>query len=127
MNIIVTGCLLRPVTVGKPSFILYRESNGTFVSRKTGTVIRVTVNEEDCVVFETADTVYELHPDNPCLNAETGRRVRLISMIDPYPGKLCHGSEGTITGIDDIGQIHVNWDCGSTLALEPGFDRFEVI
>ena len=37
---------------------------------------------------------------------------------------LKKGDKGTITGVDDIGQIHVNWDNGSTLALVYGEDRF---
>jgi hypothetical protein len=55
-----------------------------------------------------------------------GKRVRLISMDDPY-SKLKSGDEGTIEFEDGIGQIHVSWDCGSSLALIPGVDKFIVL
>lgn len=34
------------------------------------------------------------------------------------------GTEGTVTHVDDIGQIHVAWSNGSGLALIPGEDSF---
>lgn len=52
-----------------------------------------------------------------------GERVKLINMDDPY-SKLQNGDEGTITDVDDIGQIHVNWDNGSSLALNYCEDDF---
>jgi hypothetical protein len=42
----------------------------------------------------------------------SGTRVMLIRMSDPYT-KLRQGDRGTITLVDDIGTIHVNWDGGS--------------
>ena len=36
------------------------------------------------------------------------------------------GLEGTIESVDDIGQIHVRWDNGSSLALNYEEDSFEV-
>ncbi len=38
-----------------------------------------------------------------------GTRVMLIRMSDPYTN-LRHGDCGTVTMVDDIGTIHVNWD-----------------
>lgn len=55
-----------------------------------------------------------------------GERVKLISMNDPYTN-LSYGDKGTITDIDDIGQIHVNWDRGSSLALVYSEDDFITI
>ena len=55
-----------------------------------------------------------------------GTRVRLIHMNDPYrtiPG----GTEGTVTGVDDIGTIHVRWDTGLCLGVAYGEDSCERI
>lgn len=52
-----------------------------------------------------------------------GLRVELLKINDDTT-KLKKGDTGTITKVDDIGQIHVNWDNGSTLALIYGEDRF---
>ena len=56
-----------------------------------------------------------------------GTRVELISMDDPYRGKLGPGCQGTVRWVDDMGTIHVNWDCGSGLGLIPGEDEFKRI
>ena len=50
-----------------------------------------------------------------------GTRVELISMEDEYR-KLKPGERGKVTGVDDIGTIHVNWDCGSCLGVAYGED-----
>lgn len=34
------------------------------------------------------------------------------------------GLRGEVFSVDDIGQIHVQWENGSTLALLPGVDQF---
>lgn len=52
-----------------------------------------------------------------------GLRVELININDEF-SELKKGDKGTITRVDDIGQIHVNWDNGSTLALIYGEDFF---
>jgi hypothetical protein len=54
-----------------------------------------------------------------------GRRVRLISMDDPNP--IPEGTKGIITHVDDLNQYHVRWDNGSTLAIIPEVDKFEII
>ena len=55
-----------------------------------------------------------------------GTRIKLIEMNDPWnPGEP--GTEGTVQLVDDIGQIHMKWDNGRTLALVPGQDEFEII
>ena len=51
-----------------------------------------------------------------------GTRVELIKMNDPYNKKLCPGSQGTVVSVDDIGTIHVVWDCGSSLGIVYGED-----
>lgn len=50
-----------------------------------------------------------------------GTRVILVKMDDPYT-KLQPGDEGTVTGVDDIGTIHVKWDIGSSLGIVFGED-----
>lgn len=51
-----------------------------------------------------------------------GTRVELISMDDPYNKKLKPGCRGTVRCVDDIGTIHVSWDCGSRLGVVFGED-----
>lgn len=50
-----------------------------------------------------------------------GTRVILVKMEDPYT-RLKPGEKGTVTGVDDIGTIHVNWDSGSSLGVAFGED-----
>jgi len=50
-----------------------------------------------------------------------GTRVMLVNMNDPY-SKLRPGAKGTVTGVDDMGTIHVSWDCGSSLGVAYGED-----
>ena len=51
-----------------------------------------------------------------------GCRVRLNHMNDPYRPDLKEGSLGTVMHVDDIGTIHVAWDCGSSLGVVLGED-----
>lgn len=50
-----------------------------------------------------------------------GTRVELVEMNDPYT-KIPEGEKGTVIFVDDIGTIHVNWDCGSSLGIAYGED-----
>ena len=50
-----------------------------------------------------------------------GTRVELVFMQDEYR-TLKPGEKGTVTGVDDIGTIHVDWDCGSSLGVAYGED-----
>lgn len=52
-----------------------------------------------------------------------GTRVEFISMDDPY-GHLDEGDMGTVRYVDDVGTVHVNWDCGSSLGMVYGIDRW---
>ena len=52
---------------------------------------------------------------------KNGDRVVCDFMDDPSP--VPSGTVGTVTCVDSIGQIHVNWDNGSTLALTE-IDKF---
>ena len=55
-----------------------------------------------------------------------GIRIELISMDDPY-SKLKPGDCGTVDFVDDIGTIHISWDCGSGLGIVYGEDRIRII
>lgn len=52
-----------------------------------------------------------------------GTRVELIHMDDPYSKKLVPGCKGTVRCVDDIGTIHVCWDCGSSLGVVHNKDK----
>jgi hypothetical protein len=60
------------------------------------------------------------------LSYPPGTRVKLIQMNDPYT-KLRPGEIGTVTEVDDIGTIHVSWECGSSLGIAFGEDLCEII
>jgi hypothetical protein len=54
-----------------------------------------------------------------------GKRIRINHMDDMLP--VPDGTEGLITGIDDIGQIQVKWDNGSTLSVIDDIDDYEIL
>ena len=55
-----------------------------------------------------------------------GTRVLLIHMDkDPFP--VPDNTMGTVTLVDDMGHIHVSWDCHSSLALIPNKDQFKKV
>lgn len=54
-----------------------------------------------------------------------GTKIKLIKMYDIQAPKP--NTTGTVINVDDIGQIHVDWENGSTLALHFGTDIFEII
>ena len=55
---------------------------------------------------------------------QSGMRILLHEMKGEP--QMYDGLEGTINHVDDIGQIHVHWDNGSSLALNYEEDSFEV-
>lgn len=67
-------------------------------------------------------TVEQLRKEYP-----TGVRVELVHMDDPYNTKLFPGSRGTVKCVDDMGTIHVRWDCGSSLGVVYGEDSCKVV
>ncbi len=55
-----------------------------------------------------------------------GKRIRLTEdMDDPQP--IRKNEEGTIKFTDGIGQIHVKWDNGRSLAVIPNVDKFVIL
>ena len=71
--------------------------------------------------FPSEKTVERLRKTYP-----KGTRVELVSMNDPY-SKLKPGDRGTVTYVDDIGTVFVNWDCGSGLGVAYGEDHIRII
>lgn len=55
-----------------------------------------------------------------------GTKVRCRQMEDPY-SPVPKDTIGIIEFVDDMGQIHVKWENGSSLALIYGVDLFETI
>ena len=53
-------------------------------------------------------------------NYPIGSRVELVHMDDPQAPPA--GTKGTVTGVDDIGTIHVRWDNGCGLGVAYGED-----
>ena len=54
-----------------------------------------------------------------------GTRVELLRMDDVQAPPI--GTRGTVTGVDDIGSIMVNWDNGSGLSVAYGEDICKVV
>ena len=52
-----------------------------------------------------------------------GTQVRLTRMDDPQAPPL--GTEGTVTGVDDMGSLLVDWDNGSHLNVIYGVDAVQ--
>ena len=67
---------------------------------------------------EELDALRERYPQ--------GCRVELVKMDDPYR-EMPPGLQGVVTGIDDTGSIHVNWQNGSSLAVIFGEDECRII
>ena len=71
--------------------------------------------------FPSRETVKRIREQYPA-----GCRVELICMNDTYT-KLKPGDRGTVTMVDSIGTIFVNWDCGSSLGIVYGEDSCRFI
>ena len=67
--------------------------------------------------FPSRERIEKLKEDYP-----QGTRVELVYMEDEF-SRLQPGEKGTVVGVDDIGTIHVNWDCGSSLGIAYGEDE----
>jgi len=63
---------------------------------------------------EQLDALRERYPQ--------GCRVELVRMDDPYR-EMPPGLKGVVTGVDDSGSIHVDWQNGSSLAVVFGEDE----
>ena len=54
-----------------------------------------------------------------------GTRIVLHSMDDAQAPPT--GTMGTVVYVDDMGQIGIQWDTGSSLSLIPGVDSFSKV
>ena len=55
-----------------------------------------------------------------------GTRIKLTKMRDEeYP--VPNGTMGTVTGVDDIGTIHMAWDNHSSLGIIENVDTFYIV
>lgn len=55
-----------------------------------------------------------------------GDRVELVHTSDGYT-KLRPGALGTVSLVDSLGTVHVDWDDGSKLGLIPGEDSWKKV
>ena len=53
-----------------------------------------------------------------------GMRVECIRLDDAFT-PIPAGTKGTVESVDDIGTVHVNWDCGSSLGAVYGTDEIK--
>ena len=67
--------------------------------------------------MEKVDFLRKLYP--------VGCKVELHFMDDPQAPPS--GTKGEVMFVDDIGQIHVKWETGSSLALIPSVDSFSKV
>ena len=56
---------------------------------------------------------------------QAGMRIELIHMDDLQAPPA--GTRGTITAVDDVGDLIVAWDNGGGLKLIPGVDEFRIL
>lgn len=70
--------------------------------------------------FPTKEQVESIRQRYPA-----GTRITLHDMADPYT-KIPAGTKGTVEYVDDMGQLGMRWDNGSSLALIPGVDSFSI-
>ena len=56
----------------------------------------------------------------------TGKVIELTApMDDPQPIPV--GCLGKCTGVDDMGQLLMKWNCGRSLSLIPSVDSFRIV
>lgn len=59
------------------------------------------------------------------LRYPVGTRIELVRMNDAAAPPV--GTKGTVTGVDDIGDILVDWDNGSSLNVVPEVDHIKLL
>lgn len=77
------------------------------------------VNIKDTVEMEVTNmNVEQIKAEYPA-----GTKIELINMDGE--SRMFPGMKGEVTGVDDIGQIHMKWENGSSLALNTEVDSFK--
>lgn len=56
-----------------------------------------------------------------------GMKLKLLKEMYDEKYSVPVGEIGIIDFVDDIGTIHINWECGSSLGLIPNVDKFEEV
>lgn len=57
---------------------------------------------------------------------DQGDRVELVSTTDEHTD-LKPGAKGTVTSVDGLGTVHIDWDEGGNLGMVPGEDEIKLI
>ncbi len=74
--------------------------------------------------IQKQDNIKNSVKENTTIEYNIGDTIILEEMVGE---NLPYGLKGTIKKVDDIGQIHVSWENGSSLAINPKIDKFEII
>lgn len=116
--------------------ITFYETSGKILFQTAPIIQAITTveNGTKIVSFKSCmgDT-YSVEPENApksfvCKESSVKVGMRIVcDKMEDDPRPIEEGSAGTVTLIDDIGQIHVSWDNGRSLALVPGVDKYHTI
>jgi len=58
---------------------------------------------------------------------KSGMKLKLLEEMKDEKYSLPDGEIGIVDYVDDIGTIHIKWECGSNLGLIPNVDKFEEV
>ena len=75
------------------------------------------IEKQSQIIKHTPDEIEEIKN-----KYKTGTKIKLIKQYDLQA--VHTGSIGSVEFADDVGNIHMNWENGRTLALIPNLDEF---
>lgn len=61
---------------------------------------------------------------NAIVNKKLAGKTVVCHEMNNDPNPVSAGTKGIVQFVDSVGQIHVQWSDGRTLALIPGVDRY---